>query len=89
MKLNFNVPQDRVKLEPFINRVLEAIGKPEAFATDESTVEHFMFGVRINESGKEEVFKKGKEFIDEVSDKLGVDVAEGDYIWEVAERLRQ
>lgn len=81
--------QDRIKLEPFVNRVLEAIGKPEAFVTDKSVVEHFMFEVRIDESGNEKVFKKGKEFIDEVSDKLGVDVAESDYIWEVAERLRK
>lgn len=64
----------RETLRPWVQKVLEAIGHPEAFVTDESMVGDFFF----SEPRK----------IEEVGRKLGVRVTARDYVIDVASRLR-
>lgn len=68
------------ELEPFVNNVLDALGHPEALVTDDSIVWDFL---PLN-SGLEEVNKT----ISDAAKKLGTYVQSKDYIWEVAERVK-
>jgi hypothetical protein len=60
-------------LEPYIELVQEALGHPEALVTDLSTVGDF--GLDDKERAA-------------ASDRLGVALSDDDYIYEVAQRLR-
>jgi len=73
--------QDNVgKLQPYVDRILEALGHPEAFVTDESIVGDF-----INVfSSKEERYV----VVAQLSSKLGLVIETKDYIYKIAERLR-
>ena len=73
--------QDNVdKLQPYVDRILEALGHPEAFVTDESIVGDF-----INVfSSKEERYVVAAQ----LSSKLGLVIETKDYIYKIAERLR-
>jgi len=63
-------------LRPWISKVLEAVGHPEAFVTDKSTVSDFFS--MDDRAGKAE----------EISKKLGVTLKLSDYIIDVANRIR-
>lgn len=65
----------RETLRPWVAKVLEAIGHPEAFVTDESMVADFFF-------------EDCAERVEEVSKKLGVRVLPRDYVIDVANRVR-
>ena len=73
--------QDNIdKLQPYVDRILEALGHPEAFVTDESIVGDF-----INVfSTKEERYVVAAQ----LSSKLGLVIETKDYIYKIAERLR-
>jgi len=60
-------------LQDYVDKVLEAIGHPEALVTNESLVWDF-------------TSDKGK--LKRVSKKLGFDVDPNDYIWQLAERYK-
>lgn len=62
------------ELRPYVDQILEAVGHPEALVTDESTLFDFICDfAQISEIGK----------------KLGVDVINGDYLFQIAERLKK
>lgn len=64
-------------LREYVNIVLEAVGHPEAYVTDESSIWDF------------HPMKKGQEdWLKKVSEKLGFEVTTKDYLWEVAEQVR-
>lgn len=68
------------ELQPYVDRVLEALGHPEAFVTDESIIGDF-----INVfSSKEERYILASQ----LSAKLGLVIETKDYIYKIAERLR-
>jgi hypothetical protein len=64
----------RETLRPWVQKVLEAVGHPEAFVTDESMIGDFFF----SEPKK----------IEEVAKKLGVRATARDRVVDVASRLR-
>jgi len=73
-------PQDKIKeLEPYMDKVLNALGHPEALVTDESMVTDFL-----------DIFDKDSRVkqIKKTQKKIKVDIFPGDYIWEVAERIK-
>jgi len=74
------VPADKNKIDAlreYVMVVLEAVGHPEAYVTDESSIWDF------------HPIKKGQEaWLKKVSSRLGFKVATRDYIWEVAEQVR-
>ena len=67
------------KLQPYIDKVLKALGHPEALVTDESMVCDF-----LDIFDKDERVKQVKK----AHKKIGVNIFPGDYIWEVAERIK-
>ena len=66
-------------LDKYVAKILKALGHPEALVTDESMVSDFLdiFDAkeRIKQSNKVKKIVK-------------VDIFPGDYIWEVAERMK-
>lgn len=74
-------PQDLIQsLGPYVQRVLDAIGHPEAFVSDESWVSDF----DPFEASEEEV----QAYYDEIGQKLGFPVTGKDTIYGLAARLR-
>jgi hypothetical protein len=72
--------QDKIdKLQPYIDKVLNALGHPEALATDESMVCDF-----LDIFDKDERVKQVKK----AHKKIKVNIFPGDYIWEVAKRIK-
>lgn len=70
-------PTSRIeRLEPEVQRVLEALGHPEAWVTDESQVGDFY------------TREDGPELLTPVSAALGLSLQFEDYIADVAEKLR-
>lgn len=55
-----------------VDKVLTALGHPEALVTDESTVWDFIFD---------------EADLHDISSRLGFDVHGDDYVWELAEKL--
>lgn len=75
------VPADRdnvLSLSPYIMKVLEALGHPEAWVSDLSTVWDFSPGDTNGDS----------EFIARASVKLGFTINNKDYIIDLAQRLK-
>jgi len=75
------VPADRdnvLLLSPYIMKVLEALGHPEAWVSDLSTVWDFSPGDTKGDS----------EFIARASVKLGFTINNKDYIIDLAQRLK-
>ena len=62
-----------------VARVLTALGHPEAFVSDESTLSDFrpIFGGLTERS----------RWLTEIRAKLGIEVSNQDYIWQIAEKL--
>jgi hypothetical protein len=81
-KIKFQLAnQDKIKeLQPYIDKVLKALGHSEALVTDESMVADF---VNVF-SGKSAVLKDLKK----ISKKLNFSVSSSDYIWQVAEKVK-
>jgi hypothetical protein len=72
-------PQVQVDdLPQWVGLVLEAVGHPEAWVSDESMVGDFWIGDPDRQ-----------EQVDRVAEVLGIEVSSGDYIHEVARRLRE
>lgn len=72
--------RDKVEdLDKYVQKVLEAIGHPEAFVTDESMIWDFVPHLRPS--------SEMQAFLDELSDKLGFEVKHQDYIWDLAKRM--
>ena len=67
-------------LKPYVLRVLEAVGHPEALVTDESSVYDFFDTFDSK--------KKKMRSVLGLSKKLGIDVSDDDLIWEVARNLK-
>ena len=65
----------------YVEHVLEVLGYPEALVTDESQIWDFI-GL---DSEKEE----SKQFLEKISEKLGFQVLEKDYIVDVAKKLKE
>ena len=63
-------------LAPQVQRVLDALGHPEAVVTDASAVGSLLL-TAVDPEG----------VLAEASEKLGVEVSEEDHVWQVAERL--
>jgi hypothetical protein len=76
-KIEFASRNKLDQLAEWVEIVLEAVGHPEAFVSDGSSIWDF------------HPLKEGQEeWLKEVSDKLGFPVSTKDYIWEVAEQVR-
>lgn len=67
------------ELRPFMEKVLKALGHPDAFVTDESTVWEFVFSYE----GKAKSAKLRR-----ISKALGFKIKGGEYLIDLAERLR-
>ena len=63
------------RIRPWISKVLEAVGHPEAFVTDESKIGDFF----SSDEAEKAV---------EIAKKLGVSVAMRDHVVDVANRIR-
>lgn len=98
-KIEFS-PQEKVEeegLQPYISRVLEAVGHPEAWISDMSIISDFAPYDIIRNAG---VDRKGRvcdkavesenteQFLRDVSVSLGFEVRLDDYIYRLAEMLR-
>jgi len=73
--------QDKtVALEGFINKIMKALGHSEALVTDESLISDYL-----------DIFdsKAGIKQLEKAKKIIKVDIAPGDYIWEVAERMKE
>lgn len=68
---------DSPKLEPFISRILEVVGHPEAFVTDESTFNDFC---TFGDIGLGALRKK-------IRHELGINVSGRDTLLSVAQKL--
>lgn len=66
------------ELRPTVNKILEAVGHPEAYVSDRSRVSDFFLDMDEKDT---------HAALQTVSDKLGVDIGEKDLLIEVAERL--
>ena len=74
--------QDKTEeLQPYVDKVLKALGHSDALATDESYVTDFL-DVFASSAEKGKMLKK-------LSKKLKVEVSVQDYVWQVAERLKK
>ena len=62
-------------LKPYVDRVLEAIGHPEAWISDRSSIGDFRQG-------------DYQEFVNDVAAKLGIGINKGDYLVDIAMRLK-
>ena len=80
---------DRIQyLQQYVNKILETIGFPEAFVTDESTISDFIdFDCWEEQEGIYNLNKNGKTWLEEISKKLSIEVHDNDYIWELAKKL--
>lgn len=91
-KIEF-VSQDTIEvLKPYVDKVLEAVGHPEAWVSDESVIGHFApFEAYKDKEGKQKVrwCEDTTDFLCDVSCQLGFNVKEEDYIYALAERLRR
>ena len=73
--------QDKtVALEEFVNKIIKALGHPEALVTDESLISDYL-DIFDSQYGIKQL-EKAKKIIK-------VDIFPGDYIWEVAERMKE
>jgi hypothetical protein len=73
--------QDKIiELEPYINKVLRALGHSEALVTDESLISDF-----LNIFDQKERDKQLKKLIK----KLKLKIDDGDYVWKVAEQIKR
>ena len=73
-------PQDEVELlEPYVDKILEALGHPEALVTDESDIGDFLCFCVEEEATKE---------LKEASIKLGMSLNRKDTIVSIARRLK-
>lgn len=71
-------PQQRVaRLDAYVQRVLDALGHPEAFVTDQSTLGDFYRAADPDSDAK----------LARVAERLGLMLSFDDYIADVAERL--
>ena len=63
-----------------IENLLKAMGHPEALVTDESLVSDFL-----------DIFDKQERIkqIEKIKKKIKIDVFPGDFLWEVAKRMRE
>lgn len=71
-------------LEPYIMKVLEAIGHPEAWVSDMSSIGDFR---PINFGDEQPEYDEYQRFVDDVSLKLAMRVNKGDGITDIAMRL--
>jgi hypothetical protein len=69
------------EVEDIIERILDVVGHPEAYVTDESMISDF-FDIGLDKKGK------AKE-IERVRKCLGVDVSIDDYLFEIALRMKE
>lgn len=77
-----SAPFDKVdspELAPYVAKILKAVGHPEAYVTDESSIWDFL-----------DVFdskaKKNKT-VEKIAAKLKVKILSGDYLWEIAKKM--
>ena len=77
-----SAPTDKIaEVEDLVDSILEAIGHSEAYVTDGSMVcDFFEYGVDKNVHSKE---------LDRIREVLGVNVSLGDYLYEIALRMRE
>lgn len=68
-------------MEPYVEQVLAAVGHPEAFVTDESTLGDFMSACDAEE--KHQWLQRVAKLLD-----LG-SVSPSEHIWQVAKRVMQ
>jgi len=73
--------RDKIEdLDLYVQKVLEALGHPEAFVTDESMIWDFV--PHLGSSSPET-----QVFLDALGEKLGFKVDHQDYIWDLAKKL--
>jgi len=72
------------KLTPYVERVLEFVGHPEAFTTDESQVSDFFIS-EINLS----TLKYNCQILYRLKEGLGFSVRESDRIVDIAKKLKE
>lgn len=66
-----------IALDPYIEKVLDAIGHPEAWVSDMSSIGD----LRPDDCSYQ-------EFVNDVAAKLGIGINKGDYIIDIAMRLK-
>ena len=70
--------KDNIELfQPYVVKVLDAIGHPEAWVTDESSIGDFL-----------PLGKDYQEFVNDVATNLGIGINKGDFIVDIAMRLK-
>ena len=75
-------PQDKVEeLEPWVNAILNALGYPEAFVTDESLIWDFL--CVLSEAEREAKYAELSKAL------LGATVTSGTYIYELARDVKR
>jgi hypothetical protein len=101
MRIRECAPQDaRNALEPFIDQVLDVLGHPEALVTDESRVRDFLDwtdrpgrirrrgGPWVERPADPEAGAANEATMTALREKLKVPVEQGDYIVDVARRMK-
>ena len=84
--------QDRIKyLDAYVEQVLDALGHPEAFVSDESTISDFIdldkYWTYSEDDDAHHLNAMGAQRLAEISQELGVEINCHDYIWEIAKKL--
>ena len=81
--------RDHIKyLESYVQKVLEILGHPEALVSDLSIIGDFMgYSDYFKNNITINCDKQNKEQLQKISDQLGFEVKNDDYIWEVAKKL--
>ncbi len=81
--------QEKIKLYPEeVARILEAIGHPEAWVSDESSIGNFYPALDLDATEEEITDRDGADEV-RLQRLLGVDVAMDDLLWQVAQRMRE
>lgn len=76
IKIEYASRSHTERIRPWVQKVLEAVGHPEAFVTDKSTISDF-FNIDDRDGRAEEISKK-----------LGVPLKLSDYVVDVANKVR-
>lgn len=85
MKITFAEQEEVELLRPYINRVLDAVGHPEAWVSDQSSIGDFR---PIDFSSDNQSGDEYQKFVNDVAAILGIGINKGDYIVDIAMRLK-
>lgn len=78
-------------LLPYVERVLEALGHPEAFVSDGSVIDDLLDldADHLDEQGIPEISTEGHRQLREATKALKIPISRDDFIWKVARRFKK